>query len=179
MKKSRAFPLDPPYDQSLNTRLCEKEGCEDVGEFRAPKTTSQLREYYWFCLEHVREYNKEWDFYRGMSLQEIENSRLSDITWNRPSWPIGGWRTLLENVQYLDGIDPFLKAASRAPTLPPEVHKALQIFDLALPLTVEKLKAQYKVLAKRHHPDLNGGNKHAEEQLKEINDAYQVLKKYV
>lgn len=177
MKKTRFIPLD--INQPLNLRLCEKDGCGCAGEFRAPKNAYNLREYYWFCLDHVREYNKSWDFYRGMSPEEIEASRISDVTWNRPSWPVGGWRTLLENVQYLDGIDPFLRTSPRVPSLPQEVQKALGTLDLSFPITIETLKNQYKKLAKRHHPDLNAGDKNAEERLKAVNEAYQVVKKHL
>ena len=180
MRKQRPFiPLDFDQVQPINSRLCEKEGCEHAGDFRAPKNSRTLKEYYWFCLDHIREYNKAWDFYRGMSLEEIEKSRVSDITWNRPSWPVGHWRTLLENARYLDGINPFLKATPRPPSCPPEVQKALGTLTLTLPLTMETLKIQYKKLAKLHHPDLNAGDKEAEERLKDVNEAYSVVKKYL
>lgn len=179
MRKARFIPLDLNDNPPLKSRLCEKDGCGCAGEFRAPKNPYSLREYYWFCLDHVREYNKEWDFYRDMSLEEIEASRISDVTWNRPSWPVGSWRTLLENAQFFDGLDPFLKTATRAPSLPQEVQKAFGTLDLTSPITIETLKTQYKKLAKLHHPDLNAGNKDAEERLKTVNEAYQIVKKHL
>ena len=179
MRKPRFIPLDSTHETPPKLRLCDQESCELGAEFRAPKNPYHLHEYFWFCLEHVREYNKSWDFYRGMSPEEVEASRVSDITWNRPSWPIGGWRTLLENARYFDGISPIFKAAPLPPTLPKEVQKALGTLELALPLTMEVLKKQYKKLAKRSHPDLNPGNERAEEQLKVINESYQIVKKYI
>ena len=179
MRKARSPSLNSPQNAPLKLQLCAQEGCEASGEFRAPKSSHHLREYHWFCLNHVREYNKAWDFYKGMSPEEIEASRVSDITWNRPSWPVGGWRTLLENATYLDGLESFLKGLSPAPVVPSEVQKALSTLELALPLTIESLKKQYKKLAKRHHPDLHGGSKQAEERLKIINEAYQIVKKHL
>lgn len=179
MKKTQFIPLDSNQSPPLDLKLCEKEGCKATGEFKAPKNSHSLRDYYWFCLDHVREYNKAWDYYRNMSLEEIEASRTSDVTWNRPSWPIGGWRTLLENARFLDGIDPFLKVSPRPPSLPVDVQKALGTLDLALPLTIVALKTQYKKLAKLHHPDLNAGDKDAEERLKAVNEAYQIVKKHL
>lgn len=179
MKKARFISLEPTHPSTSKMKLCEKQGCEGNGEFRAPKNPYRLHEYYWFCLEHVREYNKAWDFYKGMSIEEIEASRISDITWNRPSWPVGGWRTLMESARYLDGIDPFLEVAPRPPALPQNVHKACVTLEVTLPLTLEKLKKQYKKLVKCHHPDLHAGDKGAEERLKTINHAYQVVKKYL
>ena len=64
--------------------------CNKEGEFRAPKSRILLNEYYFFCLEHVKEYNKSWDFYKGLSVNQIENSMREDIIWNRPSWPLKG-----------------------------------------------------------------------------------------
>ena len=179
MRKARSVPLDSTQNKSLNLPLCEQCGCESIGEFRAPKTPSNLRDYYWFCLDHVREYNKAWDFYRGMSSQEIEASRVSDVTWNRPSWPVGGWRTFLENATYLDGLESFLKGFTSSPSVPPEIQKALSTLELALPLTMEVLKKQYKKLAKLHHLDFNAGDKQAEEHLKAVNEAYQIVKKHL
>jgi DnaJ-domain-containing protein 1 len=179
MRKPRFIPLESFQTAASHLQLCEQEGCAERGEFRAPKSPQSLRDYYWFCLDHVRDYNKAWDFYRGMSAEEIEASRISDVTWNRPSWPVGSWRTLLENVQCFDGLDPFLKTIIPPPSLPPELQKALKTLELALPLTVETLKKQYKKLVKDSHPDLHAGDKAAEERFKDINGAYQVVKKYL
>jgi len=179
MRKVRFIPLENFDRQEPPIRYCDQFGCGAVGEFRAPKSPANLSEYYWFCIDHIREYNKTWDFYKGMSSDEIEKSRVSDITWNRPSWPVGSWRTLLENAQYFDGLEPFLKAASRPPSLPKDVRRCLETLQLTLPLTIEGLKKQYKCLVKLHHPDLHAGDKMAEERLKEVNEAYQVVKKYL
>ncbi|MBY0500785.1 MAG: J domain-containing protein [Alphaproteobacteria bacterium] len=179
MRKTRFVPLGSSSSTAPSMRLCDQQGCELAGEFRAPKSPHQPREYIWFCLDHVREYNKSWDFYKGMSPEEIEASRISDITWNRPSWPVGGWRALIENARYCDGLDPFLKSVSRPPSIPQPIQKALNILELALPLTIETLKKQYKKLVKCYHPDLHSGNKLAEERLKAINEAYQVVKKHL
>lgn len=179
MRKARFIPLDTSTQPQPPAKLCDQKGCENGGEFRAPKSPYQIRDYYWFCMDHVREYNKAWDFYRGMSSQEIEESRISDMTWNRPSWPIGGWRMLLENIHYQDGLDPILKMAKRPASLPRPVQKALEVLNLDFPLTLEILKKRYKSLVKRYHPDLNPDDEKAEERLKAINESYQVVKKHL
>ena len=69
-------------------RMCDKENCKNKGEFRAPKSRLLLNEYYFFCIDHIKEYNKSWDFYKGLSVNQIENSMREDIIWNRPSWPL-------------------------------------------------------------------------------------------
>ena len=72
-----------------NLRCCDHADCALAGEFPAPKSRQNLRDYYWFCLAHVRDYNKKWDYYAGMNPEEIELEIMSDVTWNRPSWEFG------------------------------------------------------------------------------------------
>jgi len=179
MRKPRTVPLASFRTSTIETRPCDQEGCVEKGEFRAPKSPQQLREYRWFCLEHVREYNKTWDFYKGMNPEQIEASRISDVTWNRPSWPLGSWRILLERVQCMDGLDSFLKSIIPPPSLPREVQKALSTLELDLPLTIEVLKKKYKKLVKSHHPDLHAGDKKREDHFKKINEAYQIVRKHL
>ena len=63
---------------------CDVPSCKHSGEYRAPKTRA-LDEYYNFCLEHVQEYNKNWDFFDGMSRAEIENHMYNTFLWDRPT----------------------------------------------------------------------------------------------
>ena len=67
-RKPRAFAPDP----DAPGQTCEAMGCAQQGEYRAPKSRSGAREFHWFCLEHVREFNASWDYYKGMSADEIE-----------------------------------------------------------------------------------------------------------
>ena len=60
-----------------------------VAEHRAPKSRENLREYYWFCLEHVREYNKSWNYFEDMSEEQISTYRHNSATWHRPTWDLG------------------------------------------------------------------------------------------
>jgi curved DNA-binding protein CbpA len=57
----------------------------------------------------------------------------------------------------------------------PTHERALRTLDLKFPVTVEAVKARYKTLVKRHHPDVNRGDKTAEERLKRINQAYETV----
>ena len=74
---------------SAAVRPCDFPGCCGAGEYRAPKSRDHLRDYYWFCLDHVREYNKAWDYYAGLKPEEIEEAIRSDTTWHRPTWRLG------------------------------------------------------------------------------------------
>jgi hypothetical protein len=152
-----------------------------LGEYRAPKSRDDLRAFLWFCLPHVREYNAAWDFYKGMSPGEIEAQLRADTSWQRPSWPLGRLgQTARMDAALEDGLHAFAfgggAQAPAAPATPPELREPLAALGLRWPVTLAAVKAKYKELAKRHHPDANGGDKRSEEQLKIINLAYALLR---
>ncbi|SLN32582.1 Chaperone protein DnaJ [Oceanibacterium hippocampi] len=164
--------------------MCEHPDCMAAAPHRAPRTRSGETGYHWFCREHARAFNARWDFFAGMSPDEIERFRRADLTGHRPTWRFG-----LQNG--LDGStrgDPFgfaeelgLRDPSRATPggrfVGPEERRALELFGLDPgTTTAATIKRRYKELAKRYHPDTNGGDKEAEEQLKAITQAYRVLR---
>ncbi|MEC9078081.1 MAG: DnaJ domain-containing protein [Pseudomonadota bacterium] len=167
-------------------KICDKAKCNKIGEFRAPQSPDHLEEYFWFCLEHVREYNRSWNYYEGMSEEEIEHHIRLDITWQRPTWPFTGKRKKGSSEFTLGpfGIgewDADLKVKKNSektgwhprPRSPEE--EAIKILTMSAPVTVQEIKSQYKKLVKENHPDSNGGDKRSEEKLKSINHAYSVL----
>ena len=168
-------------------RKCDKENCQEKGEFRAPKSRILLNQYYFFCLDHVKEYNKSWDFYKGLSVNQIETSMREDIIWNRPSWPLkGNPYKVINEINELYEDDPNLLNLDRSygeyfknkiidEKLTSEENLALSTLELKLPLTLENIKKNYKKLVKIFHPDVNGNNKKAEDKFKEINSAYKIL----
>lgn len=165
---------DDPAD-----RCCDSPDCELPGEHRAPKSREQLRDYYWFCLEHVRSYNTAWNYYAGMSEEQVEIERRADTYWHRPTRPISGERTFSQTLNdgyglFDDEQDVRQKKEERFSASAPELA-ALSILNLSPPVTRQEIKIRYKELVKRHHPDANGGSKDAEEQLKTINRAYETL----
>ena len=189
----RRVLLDPVFEAAADApvRLCDHPGCEAGGDFRAPKSRLELRDYYWFCLEHVRAYNSAWNYYAGMSDSEIEAEIRSDTVWQRPSWRLGdragpgfaarvrdhfgvfsagagGRRGRAERDR--DGAPDAARRALSAR------EQALAVFEIEPPFTPVRLKARYKTLVKLHHPDAHGGDKAAEEKLKIINQAYTTLK---
>lgn len=192
--KVRTIPRSRPgfwahRPQSTHQRPCDAPGCTGQGEFRAPRSRDALTEYYWFCLEHVREYNAQWNYYAGLSEAEMERQIRADTTWERPTWPFGArseFYLRLRNgaafqfgafgpgddwhrIRTSDG-----KSGMRPRPGSPECL-ALAVLELEPPVTRDAVKARYKVLVKRHHPDANGGDRSAEERLKKINHAYSVL----
>ena len=186
----RRLLLDPVFEASPEppARMCDHPDCTAGGDYRAPKSRLDLRDYYWFCLDHVRAYNAAWNYYAGMSDREIENEIRCDTVWQRPSWRLGdrhgpGWAVRLRDPLGVlsgggahsrrDRPGPNDEAARRALSAR---DQALAVFEIEPPLTPTRLKARYKALVKLHHPDAHGGDKAAEEKLKIINQAYATLK---
>ncbi len=184
-----------------DAKPCDWPGCALDGEHRAPKSRSQLREYHWFCKEHIRVYNSRWNYYDGMSEDEIEADRRRDTVWNRPSWPLGdsveerqasGTRRGPKAGNGPFGIDPDFfddplgifdeereAAAAATVTVSKSQRAALTVLGLKMPVTADTLKSRYKELVKQHHPDTNGGTKAAEEKFKEIREAYETIRQFL
>jgi len=188
--------LDPLPWEGLHgdVQRCDHPGCDRAGEFRAPKGRDRLRDYFWFCLDHVRAYNKNWDYCAGMTAEEVEALVRTDTCWQRPTWPLGDWSTesvLRDRVRGDFGLGGGGSAngmgagrgergangsGARPPRPRTEEEKALGVLDLDGPVDFATIKARWKTLVKRHHPDANGGSREAEERLKSINRAYGTLK---
>ena len=169
-------------DRPVRLRACDCAGCTEAGDYRAPRSRAHLNEYYWFCLDHVREYNRQWDYFSGMNSAEIEEQIRSATVWDRPSWPMGDWgareQKLRDEVMrefFSDG-DSTATRSPPAPPMPVAEREALMLLELTPPVSFAAIKAQYRTLVKRHHPDANGGSRDAEEKFKNINHAFTLLK---
>ena len=169
-------------------RVCEHPDCEREADHKAPRAPDDLRSYRWFCLDHVRDYNRTWNFFAGWSQHDIERFQHDDMTGHRPTWPFGRGpgghgredldaafqsfaREWLDDGPRAHGYTRECGGASSDARL-----SALALLDLTPPVDLATLKRRYKVLVKRHHPDANGGSRESEELLKQINHAYNYLK---
>ena len=181
---------DLSWEKSYS-RMCDKEDCNEKGEYKAPKSRIILNEYYYFCLKHVKEYNKSWDFYKGLTVNQIEQAMRKDTIWDRPSWPLKGKPSkIMDQINELlnndynffekDSHYGFYKNKLIDETLTKEQNNALKLLELKLPVDLNQIKKKYKKLVKIFHPDVNGNNKEAENKFKEINESYKILlKKFV
>lgn len=184
MRRLRSQPSEA-FDGAAHAgqKSCDHPGCAQTGDYRAPRSRDALNTYFWFCLDHVRAYNAAWDFYAGMSPEEIERAVRADVTWQRPTWPLGrqgATRRERGEARRARVHDPFgffdddeAEPPREAPPTPE--MRAMRLLDLEMPLTLEALKARYRELVKRHHPDANPGDAGAEERFKEISQAYRTL----
>ena len=177
------------WENKSTIKICDYQNCNEIGKYRAPKSRSNLNNYYYFCLIHVKEYNKSWNFYKGLSVDEIELSIRKDILWDRPSWPLkGNPNNILEQIRSFLNRDyslfekekdlhNFLKNKIIDQNLTLEEQKSMDVLGVKMPISVEKIKKAYKRLVKLFHPDVNKENKDAETLFKEVNQAYRILLK--
>lgn len=169
-------------------------GCSEKAEYKAPKHRG-LNEYHEFCLEHVREYNKAWNFFEGMSSSEVEDHMIRSLYGDRPTWRYDAdgtaedmlkrkaWQTYnftqaepdwRQEKYYKQGGEEY--SYNTPPSHHSPEYEAMAIMGLSPPLDLTSIRKRYKELAKKHHPDLNQGCDKSEELLKRINMAYTILK---
>lgn len=179
--------------------LCQWKGCANTGTHRAPKGRGRDGEYYHFCIEHVRQFNATYNYFDGMSNAEVEEYQKSAATGHRPTWKMGeaarssprsrrpdltSRYARLDQAGAFDAHKLFEEDDASASTRPAEPRRQLKALErraletLHLAETAGKgdIKARFKELVKRHHPDANGGDRGSEDKLREIIQAYNYLK---
>ncbi len=153
--------------------ICDHAGCNRAGEYRAPKDRN-LKEYYWFCLEHVQEYNARWNYYSDDDFIEHEDNLRKKFRFSSH---------IKYNFGFDHGYDFFDEYSPKGRTKPNvnltiEERKALQIMNIDFgSLDVDTLKKSYKKAVKKYHPDVNNVDPTAEENFKIISIAYKSLLK--
>ena len=170
-------------------KRCAAPGCSEAAEINVPKSRHNMDERHWLCHVHLREHNASWDFFAGMSHEEIERFCLDAITGHRPTWPLGkrapgsrdaareSERATYASYHFEDGFAVFEEAADpaesrRRPRLTKAQLDALAVLNLEENASLHEIKARYKELVKRFHPDANGGNQGTEERLRQVIKAY-------
>ena len=175
--------------------VCDWEGCEEPGEFKAPKGVRSEGQYHNFCLEHVRHYNKAFNYFAGMSPEELEEalhappkaeSRSTFATGNPGAARSAGRQGTQLGDKYGDPFGVFARyryqqskrpAAERVKPLNEPDRRALETLGFTRHAKSDEIKAAYKALVKKHHPDVNGGDASSEERLRTVIAAYTHLKK--
>lgn len=188
---------------SESARGCDWPDCESKGLHRAPASPQELDKFRWFCAAHIKEYNKRWDYYKGMSADEIDAARRSDQSWDRPTWKMQSEKpTGAHRISHAEGrswerfgfSDPMEvlgenatinpgdtleneKRRARRRLLPKADMKALEALDLDETATGDSVRERYKALVKQLHPDMNGGDRSEEQRLRNVIAAWHHLKK--
>ena len=176
---------------------CEWEGCDEPGLYPAPKGRGLEGQYHRYCLDHVREYNKSYNYFSGLPDEEVIAQQKRDATGDRPTWFVGvnSWARNRGRAGHRRGgyayrfetHDPFGLFGERAPggTTPGAAprrplkrleRKALRELNLDDNATKTDIKTRFKELVKRLHPDHNQGDRSSEDKLREVIQAYNYLR---
>jgi DnaJ domain len=182
--------VKPDKDRRRKTGgpVCEWAGCKEKATHRAPKGRGREKDYWRYCLAHVREYNQAYNFFAGMNDASVLAYQKDALTGHRPTWKMGTGKAHLrpDFQSFTAQSDPFTlfgegvraEQRVRAETRPVRnaERKALDTLGLDVGATPQQLKTRFKELVKRHHPDANGGDRSTEDRLIEIIEAYNYLK---
>jgi len=185
-------------ESRTDSRTCEWPACTGEGDCRAPVSRHELRTFRWFCKQHAREFNKSWNYYEGMSDDEVEADVRRDTVWRRPTWRLGSNNLLgteyggFDPTKFDDPLGIFEQNDPRAKDLddPPlasataEQRNAIAIFSLQGAMTADNIKQRYKELVKMYHPDSAERNKNlnqteSDDRIKLVNQAYRILLDFV
>ncbi len=190
--KIRVRP-DPEAEVKSRSPRCQWDGCEEAGTYKAPVGRMREGEYFRFCFDHVREYNKGFNYFSGLKDTDIARFQKEALTGHRPTWKMGanaGAKYAPDFAQARSGSahsysrvrDPYGFFHQRKTDTPRERKlksleaKAMETLGLDAKATGADIKARYKELVKRHHPDANGGDRSSEERFRDVLQAYRVLK---
>ena len=177
--------------------MCAHPTCEKAGEFRAPGSRGHgfdgPGEWLWMCLDHVREFNAGYDWFEGMSAEEIYHAQAPGSGWRteqpafRPTAGVDGMPRWADYDDPLDAISARasgIKSRARRETemamdgrFSKEEVQALESMGLGLDTDRRRLRRRYSELVRRYHPDRNGGDRQYETRLNRVVEAYQTLRK--
>jgi hypothetical protein len=168
-----------------SSRACDHVACEEAGQYRAPKSPDHLDEYFWFCKDHVREYNLKWNFFQGSNEEDFQKFLDKDRVWGRETKPFSkqgaedrAWARLgvEDPMEILGDKATQNPGRSMGRKLPPTERKALDILEAKDSWTKVEIRKQYKSLVKDLHPDMNGGDRSDEDRLQEVVWAWDQIK---
>lgn len=175
--------ISPEEDNKLQlVKYCEWVNCNKKGAYKAPRNRNFLREFHWFCLEHVKIYNNKWDYFSGCSSNEIEKEIREDTTWHRPTWPMGIYNNAFyteddkfnifenENTKTNNKTSTYNKNDSET-----KILDAFTTLGLKRDSSLPEVKRRYKTLVKIYHPDKQINEKNTSDKLIVINAAYSIL----
>jgi hypothetical protein len=174
-------------------RPCDHQGCRLAGTARAPKSRDLLNEHYWFCQAHAAEYNRTWNFFAGMTDEQVRARQTDEsFTGGRPTWSFKAGRGSREAAAaaskgfFRDAFGIFgrnqqQQAAADQAAFDKQLGRlernALADLDLDATADGPLIRRRYTELLKRCHPDANGGDRSAEHKLQRVIKAFRTLQK--
>ena len=163
--------------------ICDWNNCKELGEYKAPVERDNSKKFRMLCLKHVKEFNKNWNYFSGMNDNQIMNFLKSDMTWHKPTQSFSSsdnfFKVLWNNTLKDEFDNKKIKSDfnyMRQFKFDHKDIKAFEILGLSAGMKWMKIQEKFKTLVKKFHPDMNLGNKKYEEKLKLITLAYTQLK---
>ena len=163
--------------------ICDWDNCKELGEYKAPIERDNSKKFRMLCLKHVREFNKNWNYFSGMDDNQIMNFLKSDMTWHKPTQSFSSsdnfFKVLWNNTLKDEFDNRKIKSDfnyMRQFKFDHKDIKAFEILGLSVGMKWMKIQEKFKTLVKKFQPDMNLGNKKYEDKLKMITLAYTQLK---
>ncbi len=170
----RSYNEAHEYEQLRLTKYCEWPGCEKKGEYRAPTSREKLRTFKFFCLKHIKEYNKAWDYFKGRSIEQIYSEVSNDAYWHRKTKKKINNFIIEDELSFFDKKEhSFGSYLNQSKVTEKNVRSCLRILNLEELCNINQLKKQYKKMVKKFHPDLNQSG--CKEKIIKLNNAYSSL----
>jgi hypothetical protein len=188
--------VKPDQDRRRRRSLpaCDWPGCKKPASHRAPKGRSEEGKYWRYCLDHVRAYNQSYNYFAGMPDDAVVAYQKDAVTGHRPTWRMGsnggrrgggaaqdqdfpgfGWDDTFQLFGWPGAGTHTAQGPEGRPVRNAE-RKALHTLGLEGCPSAAEIKRRFKQLVKRHHPDVNGGDRSTEDRLKDVIQAYNYLK---
>ena len=163
--------------------ICDWNKCTNEGLYKAPKERDNSKNFRLLCLDHVKEFNKNWNYFSGMNDQQVLEFLKSDMIWHKPTQSFSSsdnffkvlWRNALRDEMDKNNLNNYSNSMNKFKFTHNDI-KAFSILGVTVGLKWEKIQVKFKKLVKKFHPDMNYGNKKFEDKLKVITLAYTQLK---
>lgn len=167
---------------------CAVPGCTAAGEFKAPLQAANFDgpgAWRFLCLDHVREHNSRYNFFEGMSTDEITRAQHPLAGWDRPSRrfaangadPPPKWSDFADPLDAISGRFGNIRERAKPSRFSRDEQRALAVLGLGEDADRHSVRQRYSNLVRRYHPDKNGGDRAHERRLGEVIEAYQLLRK--
>ena len=163
--------------------ICDWNNCKKNAEYKAPVEKDNSKKFRMLCLEHVKEFNKNWNYFSGMNDEQVIDFLKSDMIWHKPTQSFSSsdnFFKVLWNNTLRDELDQEKFQGEfnhmRQFKFDHKDIKAFAILGVSVGLKWQKVQEKFKILVKKFHPDMNSGNIKYEEKLKLITLAYTQLK---